>query len=111
MQEMSRSFIHSIRKYGHGFIRAVGPSGKMFTCNVSEVEGEDDCIHVDYGWMEMFMENGFNSGDILRIIPEGFASSNVVKFEKKLREECILGDELDFEINPTLHWMYESESE
>ncbi|WJX73181.1 hypothetical protein P8452_56991 [Trifolium repens] len=105
--EMSRSFIHSIRKYGHGFIRAVGPSGKMFTCNVSEVEGEDDCIHVDYGWMEMFMENGFNSGDILRIIPEGFASSNVVKFEKKLREECILGDELDFEINPTLHWMNE----
>jgi hypothetical protein len=41
-------------------------------CNVVEVEGEFDYIYLDDGWVNFFMENGFNSGDILRFMPEGF---------------------------------------
>jgi hypothetical protein len=108
---MSRSFIISIRKYHHGFIRGVGPTGKIMKCNVVEVEGEFDYIYLDDGWVNFFMENGFNSGDILRFMPEGFRSSNLVKFEKMRREDCILGDDVDFEITPSLRWLDESDSE
>jgi hypothetical protein len=34
-----------------------------------------------------------------------------VKFVKMRREDCILGDGVDYEITPSLRWLDESDSE
>jgi hypothetical protein len=44
-------------------------------------------------------------------MPEGFKRSNIVKVEKMRREDCMLGDDVDFQITPSLQWLYESDSD